>query len=465
MANWQQTSAPSAQWKDIASSSSGQFLAAVIQFGQIYTSQNYGGTWTLTNAPSANWFSIASNSSGQYLAAVIQEGEIYTSQNYGGIWTKYDDAPIANWVSIVSDSSGDYLAAVAFNDKIYTSQNHGTTWTGQSNTPNGDWFSIASSSSGQNLAAISYTGKICTSPDGGLNWAIKFNGSSGWNNIASSSSGQFLAAVFLQNEIYTSQNYGETWLQRSPGHTNSLNGIASDSTGKFLAVITEVEGIYTSEDYGVTWTKSNVPNSQWRSIASDSTGQFLVAGVSSGGIYSTYTPPPPPPACFKEDTKILTNYGYIPIQDLRNGDLIKTLKNEYKTIEMIGKSEVYHPASEDRSVDQLYRCNHLEVFEDLIITGSHSILVDDISSYEQQIIKVNGDIYVTEGKYRFPACLDKLTTVYEIPGTYTIYHLALENANYYSNYGIYANGLLVETCSKRYLKENMKLKENIMLVE
>ena len=34
-----------------------------------------------------------------------------------------------------------------------------------------------------------------------------------------------------------------------------------------------------------------------------------------------------------------------------------------------------------------------------------------------------------------------------------------ENDNYFGNYGIYANGLLVETCSKRYLKElsNMSL--------
>jgi len=29
----------------------------------------------------------------------------------------------------------------------------------------------------------------------------------------------------------------------------------------------------------------------------------------------------------------------------------------------------------------------------------------------------------------------------------------LENDNYYTNYGVYANGLLVETSSKRYLKE------------
>jgi hypothetical protein len=47
----------------------------------------------------------------------------------------------------------------------------------------------------------------------------------------------------------------------------------------------------------------------------------------------------------------------------------------------------------------------------------------------------------------------KKTTVYETAGTYTIYHLALENDDDGMNYGIYANGLLVETCSKRYLKD------------
>jgi len=37
--------------------------------------------------------------------------------------------------------------------------------------------------------------------------------------------------------------------------------------------------------------------------------------------------------------------------------------------------------------------------------------------------------------------------------------LALENNDYYMNYGIFANGLLVETTSKRYIKElsNMTL--------
>ena len=36
---------------------------------------------------------------------------------------------------------------------------------------------------------------------------------------------------------------------------------------------------------------------------------------------------------------------------------------------------------------------------------------------------------------------------------FNIYHFALENDIYTYNYGVYANGLLVESCSKRYLAE------------
>ena len=74
---------------------------------------------------------------------------------------------------------------------------------------------------------------------------------------------------------------------------------------------------------------------------------------------------------------------------------------------------------------------------------------------------MNGNIYRTENAFRLPACLDNRASVYEIQGKYKVYHLALENDNNYSNYGIYANGLLVETSSKRCLKE----KFNMVLIE
>ena len=165
-----------------------------------------------------------------------------------------------------------------------------------------------------------------------------------------------------------------------------------------------------------------------------------------------------PLICFKEDTAILTDQGYILIQDLKPGDLVKTLNHGYKPIHMVGKREMVHHASKKRITDQLYECSSVEyseVFEPLIITGGHSILVDGFKSEEQRekVIEVNGDTFVTDGKYRLPACIDDRASVYKIPGSYTIYHLALENDNYYGNYGIYANGLLVESCSKRYLNE------------
>ena len=171
--------------------------------------------------------------------------------------------------------------------------------------------------------------------------------------------------------------------------------------------------------------------------------------------------------CFKEDTKILTDKGYVPIQDLRKGTLVKTLLHGYVPIDMIGKRIMNHIASHKRIKEQLYKCSndqYPEVFEDLVITGCHSILINEFDSYEekQKAIEVNnGYMCITDNKYRLPACVDERAKVYEIPGTYTIYHFALENNDYYMNYGVYANGLLVETCSKRYITElaNMELIE------
>ena len=41
---------------------------------------------------------------------------------------------------------------------------------------------------------------------------------------------------------------------------------------------------------------------------------------------------------------------------------------------------------------------------------------------------LGGRIFVTDGKYRLPACVDNRTTAYKHTGEYTIYHIALKNA-------------------------------------
>ena len=62
-------------------------------------------------------------------------------------------------------------------------------------------------------------------------------------------------------------------------------------------------------------------------------------------------------------------------------------------------------------------------------------------------------MFVTDGKYRLPACVDERTQIYEKPGDYMVYNFALEHEDFYMNYGVYANGLLVESSSKRFLED------------
>ena len=339
------------------------------------------------------------------------------------------------------------------------------------------------------------------SPNGTVTTAIanQYSGTSNnseGNSVAIDQNNNIIIAGHIQYNPPTSVGYYALAKYSSSGvldTTFGTNGsvIASPSTGSYnpsavsvaidqinkIIVYINFNGYYALAKYsssGVLDTSfgsngsavasfSDVYSSIATSMAIDPIdNKIVVAGyIPDNGYYGlakyfNYNYP-----CFKEGSKILTNKGYIPIQDLRKGDLVKTVKHNYKPIEMIGKREIYHPALKERIKDQLYQCSndaYPEIFETLVITGCHSILVENsitVVDAEQieKVKEVNGGIYLTDDKLRLPACIDERTSIYPVPGTYMIYHLALENDDYFMNYGIYANGLLVETCSKRYLYE------------
>jgi hypothetical protein len=154
---------------------------------------------------------------------------------------------------------------------------------------------------------------------------------------------------------------------------------------------------------------------------------------------------------------------YRSVQDLRKGDLVKTYRNGYLPIHMIGTSSLSNPGTEERSTNRLYKCSkelYPALFEDLYITGCHSILVPALTNDQWENTKdMLGNVYVTDNHFRLMACLDEKAQPFQRDAMIDIYHIALENEDYYMNYGIYANGLLVETCSKRYLTElsNMRI--------
>ncbi len=176
---------------------------------------------------------------------------------------------------------------------------------------------------------------------------------------------------------------------------------------------------------------------------------------------------PPRNPCFMKGTQILCLRAeeevYRPVQDLRKGDLVKTYRNGYLPIHMIGTSSLSNPGDDLRIPNRLYKCSkelYPDLFEDLYITGCHSILVPALTNDQWENTKAMlGNVYITDNHFRLMACVDEKAQPFQRDAMIDIYHIALENDDYFMNYGVYANGLLVETCSKRYLTElsNMRI--------
>jgi hypothetical protein len=287
---------------------------------------------------------------------------------------------------------------------------------------------------------------------------------SGFNN-------PFGLVIDSLGNLYCSNNTGNSISKITPGGVVSTFVSITSPLGLAIDYADNIYAIYAGNNSlakilpNATFT--NIANSSFyaeSSLTFDRLGYIYASqgNGNNGCNRSTTVVGVPRPQiqypCFKKGSKILTDKGYKPIQDLRKGDLVKTFKSGYKPVSMVGKREIHHKANLERIKDQLYKLSkhrYPALWEDLILTGCHSILVDDFVSERQKekTIQINGDAYLTEDKYRLPTCADEKATVYETPGKYTVYHVALENDSYYGNYGIYANGLLVESCSKRYLKE------------
>ena len=172
--------------------------------------------------------------------------------------------------------------------------------------------------------------------------------------------------------------------------------------------------------------------------------------------------------CFLEGTQILCLKDdvetYIPIETMRAGTLVKTRLDGYKKVELIGKNIFVNPGHSDRIESRLYKLSpsqYSELHEDLFITGAHAVLVETITDKQrEELTKHAGKIFITDKKYRLMAMFDDRAEPWSEAGNYTIWHFALEHTNIVMNYGVYANGLLVETCSIN----TMRTKSNLLII-
>jgi hypothetical protein len=181
--------------------------------------------------------------------------------------------------------------------------------------------------------------------------------------------------------------------------------------------------------------------------------------------------------CFQKGTEILSldeesgKEKNIPIEDLRSGVYVKTFKNGYIPIYKIGHRTIKKPDHNERTSDRMYKYSKTEnMTNDLYITGGHSVLKDELNDKEKEHMQYmvnklkNGKdvpLLITDNKYRLMSMFDQDAKMVENKEEVEVYHVALEHEDRFMNYGIFANGKLVESCNIVMMDDYSNIK-NIM---
>lgn len=186
-------------------------------------------------------------------------------------------------------------------------------------------------------------------------------------------------------------------------------------------------------------------------------GNFPVRVVGTDGYDKTYNTLYI--ACFLKGTKILSinennEKIYKPIEDISENSYVETYKHGAKKV--LHRTKQFH--RNERSPAQMCKfpkCNDL--FEDLYITGTHSLMVDELSRTElKNTLTIQDEPTIVDGKYLINSYIKDGVELIDDNETYEVYHLVLENDDIDGIYGIYANGILAESMSIAFHKKNFK---------
>lgn len=501
---------------NFAGDTTGQYIIAGMITGVIY-STNYGVTWNSASNISGNVIAVASSANGRTMYAVTSSTIYQSLGNYGASWTNIETTPSDSYYSgICCDSEGKNvvicsnksLGGSGYLQYCNNPSVSGGTWTtagttsqsgsidvgggggGQINslTPySANFTSVACTPTGPYYVALASDNGSSSSPESGIyrtstpsaDWTLETQSETTgqtWTSVACNQDGTKF--IVCSNGNGTNSGVGKVMINNDiskPGFwtpitstSRSYVGVAISKTGDKLYACAGSNGLY----YGNTSTtslsqdtnsisKGNV-NAIYINPAGTNLGLPNVLGINggTGTVYGLYTASYPV-ICFKEGTKILclidNKETYVPIETMTPGTLVKTCMDGYKKVELIGFSKLYNPGHTLKSVNRLYKCtpaNYPELTEDLIITGHHAILAKTITEKQRaDLIEITGNIFITDRSYRLIACVDDRAQPYTEEGVHTIWHFALENPEQTWNYGVYAHGLPVESCSIRTMRD------------
>lgn len=286
---------------------------------------------------------------------------------------------------------------------------------------------------------------------------------SGPQSITRDTNGNFYVSEFLTSQV---SKWSPTWnlLSRNFIPLSSPTGITFYSNYLFVSSNSGNSGnnIYQYDLLGTQILLfSSTPSPYNILFEASTTPNYYVAasyGNNDASIYSYNSI-----TCFDKSVKILAlNNGieeYVQVNKLKKGDLVKSYLHGYRKIDAIGNGTLYNnPSTICTSMYVLKKTEENELIDDLIITGGHSILVDNLTEDEKQKQSIYWNKeYEIDNKKLLLAGVSSLFKQIKDEKTFTYYHFILENnGDDNERFGVYANGVLVETPCKNTFK-NFKI--------
>ena len=441
-ANWSSSNIVTTNFDSVFLSGSNGIAGSASNDG-LYYSTNSGANWTQSNIVGNNFYTVALSGTNAIAASSVNDIGIYYSLDSGVTWIQSSRASGTFNSVVLSGLNG--IAGSNSGIGLYYTNNAGVTWT-QSNIITNDFFSVFLS--GTNAIAGSYTGDgIYYSTNSGQTWTQTAVNTGDFYSVFLSGANGIAGSGNSNDGIYYTTNSGVTWTKSSLASGNfsvALSGsIAVATSSDWLAIGTGT-GIYKSTNSGQTWAGAGVNSGAFNSL-SLSGSRAIAGGSTNNGIYYASSP-----LCYEKNTLILVLENevevYKKICELKVGDIVKTYKHGYKKIKMI-KSFDYNMTN----ITRLKRCMYKMKDHNVIVTGKHGLLVDELTTEEIKNIKKCGtSVRCIDDKQVLPACasdkFEKITDIFE----FELWHFVLENDDESKNYGIYiTDGILSESCSEK----------------
>ena len=316
---------------------------------------NQGYIKSMATDGSSNFVSVGYNGHG---SGSIGTEHIAYSTNYGVVWNTVPSSIFTGSGNGIAygkiDSSNCYVAVgtnTTGNPTVYTCEyNDPTSWVAKGNP-----FNINTSLVSV-VARQSYTDPTTTTifevTTNGYGNSVATDGLGNWIVAGKSSSGIY-HTYYTNNFTTYTQITGGPSVEVFYVYHNELYSVLGEPY--WFAV---GDNGTTTTNQSIYYSTSIIPT-QW--TASSGTQPTISRCIASGIIEV---------ACIAKGTKISTPIGYIPIEDLHEGDIILINKGEYANIR-----KIFHRTVKITPTTAPYRIPGGDGHEDLTISPTHSVFV------------------------------------------------------------------------------------------